>query len=222
MKFVELVPTSAYRDAIEALSSREKLVVCGSLEDRQYIEDGLAQATEPTDVILARALSLDVGAWFAKRRVEIETEAAEDAVEMADILGPWPSEAVEQPGFSLAHDMMTGELHARLVGARLQVDEAWQIPAQFHFGGWNECPSADIQCAIWRYWQAKYGAHIVAVSNDVIEAFVEKPPETEAEALALAWQQYFYCGDIVDQGVETVARLAASLLENPVWFFWWD
>ncbi|MDN3639643.1 DUF4253 domain-containing protein [Simiduia curdlanivorans] len=222
MKFVELVPASAYSDAIEALSSSEKLVVCGSFEDRQYIEDSLALAVEPADVILARALKIDVEAWLNARRVEVEAGAVDDGVALTDLSGAWPSETVEQAGFSLAHDMMTGQLHTRLVGARVKADEAWQIPAHFHFGGWNECPAPDVQCAIWRYWQAQYGAHIVAVSNDVIEAYVERPPKTEAEAMALAWQQYYYCADIVDQGVETVTSLAASLLGNSVWFFWWD
>ncbi|BFM11536.1 hypothetical protein R50072_16890 [Simiduia litorea] len=222
MKFVELMPVSAFQDAIGAMSSREKLVVCGSMEDMQYIEEGLTQATESADAIITRASQLDIDTWFGARRVDIEMDVEESAVGLMDRVGNWPSDVVDQPGFSLAHDMMSGQLHTQLMGAKLQVDQSWQIPAHFHFGGWNECPAPDVQCAIWRYWQAKYGAHIVAVSNDVIEAYVERPPQTEAEAMALAWQQYCYCSDIVDQGVETVANLAATLLNHSVWFFWWD
>jgi hypothetical protein len=38
----------------------------------------------------------------------------------------------------------------------------------------------------------------------------------------LAQAQYVYCPDIVDQGVESIEALAATLLGDPRWFFWWD
>ena len=38
----------------------------------------------------------------------------------------------------------------------------------------------------------------------------------------LAWEQYLYCQDIVVQGCETIANLAATLLNSPFWYFWWD
>ena len=219
MKFVDLVPARAFSDAIEALSKPEKLVVCGSLEDKEYIEEALAQASEPTARVLERSLEIDVASWFETRRRLLGTESVADIERQ---LNCWPALDVVKPGFSLAHDMMSGELSTQLVGAWVQADAAWKLPAYFNFGGWNACPEPDVQCAIWRYWEEKYGAHIVAVSNDVIEAYVERPPQTQVEALELAWQQYLYCADIVDQGLESVVNLAASLVEHNVWFFWWD
>ena len=47
-------------------------------------------------------------------------------------------------------------------------------------------------------------------------------PATKEEALALAWEQFVYCPDIVTQGTETVEVLAAALLNGPVWLFLWD
>ena len=40
--------------------------------------------------------------------------------------------------------------------------------------------------------------------------------------LDLALEQYAYCNDIVDQGVETVGRLADGLMKSHNWYFWWD
>ena len=58
--------------------------------------------------------------------------------------------------------------------------------------------------------------------KSVIEMAVTRPPQTREEAITLATEQYFYCSDIVDQGTETIDRLAAEILAQPRWFFWWD
>ena len=42
------------------------------------------------------------------------------------------------------------------------------------------------------------------------------------QALDLALEQYAYCSDIVDQGVEPVGRLADGLAKSSYWYFWWD
>ena len=39
-------------------------------------------------------------------------------------------------------------------------------------------------------------------------------------APALAREQSTYCGDIVSQGVGSVTKLAAVLLDAPAWHFW--
>ena len=65
-------------------------------------------------------------------------------------------------------------------------------------------------------------AEIVSVTQDVIEASVARPPETREHSLRLARQQFSYCTDIVTQGTETIANLAAGLINADAWFFWWD
>jgi hypothetical protein len=76
--------------------------------------------------------------------------------------------------------------------------------------------------AVARYWRDRFGAEIAAVSSDVVEFTVSRPPSDDAQALELAWQQYLYCADIVDQGVGSVATLAQSLRHSTRWYFWWD
>ncbi len=48
----------------------------------------------------------------------------------------------------------------------------------------------------------------VAVSGDVVECAVARPPAEKPAALALAREQHAYCYDIVEQGVGTTAKLA--------------
>ena len=42
------------------------------------------------------------------------------------------------------------------------------------------------------------------------------------EATALAWEQYFYCENIIVQRQNTIAKLASTLLDSSIWHFWWD
>lgn len=77
-------------------------------------------------------------------------------------------------------------------------------------------------CALHRRWQEQWGAEVVSLQESVVECFVERPPLTPQDALLLAREQYFYCGDIVHQGTESVLELAKILLGSRRWFFWWD
>ena len=60
------------------------------------------------------------------------------------------------------------------------------------------------------------------MTHDTIELHVARSPRTRDDALALAYEQYAYCSDIVDQGAGTLEALAAVLVHASVWFFWWD
>ncbi len=73
-----------------------------------------------------------------------------------------------------------------------------------------------------RRWQERFGAEVVAVSHDVVELRVLRPPTNPAVCVALAHEHYAYCGDIVHQGFGSLARLAGSLLDARAWYFWWD
>lgn len=215
MKFIKLQADSAYELAVQSLASAEKIVVCGSEEDKSYIEESMEASEQSASEIIAAAESIDIQEWFSNKRKALETD-------FSDSLGNWLGESEAKQGLTLAFDMMTGQPHQDLVGAQIATDESWQIPAFFKYGGWNECPDPALHCAIWKYWQEKYGAHIVGVSNDVIEAYVTKPPATQQAAIELAIEQYLYCADIVDQGVETISNLGSAIINHHAWYFWWD
>jgi len=216
MKFINLDANTAYDKAIKSCTKDNKTIVCGTDEDRSYIEEALQDSLGHKEIIKASS------AINAKKWLISQQEALQNIIDVSAVTGSWPGESTAKPGFTLASDIMTGAPIEDLIGAKIKTDRNWKVPAYFNFGGWNNCPSAEIQCAIWKHWQHEYGAKIVGVSNDVIEAYVSNPPSTEEEAMALAWQHYAYCNDIVDQGVETVAKLASVLINHDCWYFWWD
>ncbi|MCF7673705.1 MAG: DUF4253 domain-containing protein [Akkermansiaceae bacterium] len=100
----------------------------------------------------------------------------------------------------------------------LDIDEPWQMFAHLGWGG----SDSDFQCALHRRWQEEWGAEVVVLQESIIECRVLRPPQTRKDAMRLAREQYFYCGDIVSQGTGSVLELAYTLLGLNQWFFWWD
>ncbi len=217
MKFVNLDASSAFDRAISSIRKDNKLVICGSTEDQRYLEEAMADCFDGPKEIIRKAAKVNLKAWQTERREELEQDR-----DFSKLEGNWQAESSDKPGFNLATDFATGELIDDLVGAKIKTDNNWKLPAHFKFGGWNSCPAPELHCAQWKQWQLKYGAQIIGISNDVIEAHVSKPPTTQEEALALAWEHYLYCPDVVEQGVESIAKLAEVLINHECWYFWWD
>lgn len=136
--------------------------------------------------------------------------------------GEWPEEGRSAHRFAIPRDVLSQAFHRQLFLGLVPTRRGWEVPAWIAFGGWNDCPAPQEHCAIFRHWEQRYGAEPVGITRDVVELKVTRPPATREAALELARVQYAYCSDIVDQGCETVANLAAGLLDAPGWFFWWD
>ena len=91
------------------------------------------------------------------------------------------------------------------------------------WGSWNACPRPEEHVCVLRHWRTRYGAVVKSISTDTLELAVSDPPETFADALLLAREQYAYAPDIVDQGEHpTIGTLAAALVGSAHWHFWWD
>ena len=59
------------------------------------------------------------------------------------------------------------------------------------------------------------------MSADVLE-YILPAPVPQDRAMEAALEQFFFCTDIVEQGVGTVGVLAGSLAQSKYWYFWWD
>jgi len=135
-------------------------------------------------------------------------------------LGRWPSKAESLPGLSVALDYRGPK--KKVYVALIETDDWTTIPAHLYYGGWNACPQPEYHVAALRSWRDRYGAELVGLGADRMDLRVARRPQARAEALDLAREHYAYCNDIVDQGFGTLSKLAACLMANDWWGFWWD
>jgi hypothetical protein len=173
----------------------------------------LDRDAEPVDGILENATSIDLQAWAAQ-------EVATDPERFQAPSAPWPETVEHATSFHVLQYLAKRTEPA--VIALVPTTLPHEVPAYLRFGGWNACPSAEVHVALFRTWHERFGAEPVVMAGDTVELLVRNPVAAREEALALAQLQYVYCNDIVDQGVESIEALAATLLGDPRWFFWWD
>jgi hypothetical protein len=192
-------------------------ILLGDAERVEGMAEALRLDPEPPEAILARAATLDPQAFFDARLAE----ALETYGELP--LGEW-EEPPAPPRLALtAHtDILTGMPRPTVWFAAIPTVNTWEVPAYLRYGNWNSCPAPEAQVAVHRRWHERHGSELYAVAGDVVECLVARPPPDRAGAERLAQEQFLYCDDIVVQGTETLARLAASLRAAPGWFFWWD
>ncbi|MBD2342319.1 DUF4253 domain-containing protein [Calothrix sp. FACHB-156] len=161
-------------------------------------------------------------AWSADYSSTIEMQNTLDPLTQAEI-GEWDNLISEQPErYTIPYNILTRLPHPNIVLAIIPTTFSWQVPGFLKFGNWNDCPLPTIHVGLMKYWQQKYGAEVVGITHDVVEMCVNHPPQNCEDAFRLAQEQYMYCSDIVDQGVETLNNLAAMLLNRQIWYFWWD
>lgn len=138
-------------------------------------------------------------------------------------LGEWPEHGMAgSAGLTIASDIRTGKPLDRVHILLIPTTNSWEVPAYLRWGGWNACPPPAQQVAALRYWHQRFGVELVAVDRDTINLRGARRPIGRPAALALARQQYQYCPDVIDQGAGSLSALAASLMADDWWFFWWD
>lgn len=205
--------------AIESLKGDKRLIIGEKAEKEKLIQQ---YVKENTEAIIRNSYKIDVEDWFEEQKKELEEENREYDEIMTKIIGEWEGAIEIKNEFVLDKEIIGDKRLEKVEVAYVEVKESWHIPAIFQYGGWNGCPLPDVQCAVWKYWQEKYDAHIVGLASDTIEAAVNSPPINKEQALELAWQQFLFCDEIVSQWTESVNSLAGILLNSDKWYFWWD
>jgi hypothetical protein len=191
-------------------------VILGAQKDFALLTDVWDETPNAPAQAIQYSKIVDLQKWFAQR---IEDEELLDDLTDASA---WNTRSGAGSNFQTIHDILTGKVHPWVYVAKIPTAISYEVPAYLRLGGWNACPGAQEQVAIWRYWQEKYGAEILCVTGDVIEATVARPPLEKEECYALAREQFSYCEDIVTQGVGTIDALATILRGGKSWYFWWD
>jgi len=90
--------------------------------------------------------------------------------------------------------------------------------------GWdrqnNDISAAELG-AVLRSWEDRFGARLLEVGFDEIRLLVTRPPRTLEEALPIAAEHVMF-SDKAHAECEFVGQIAASIVDNPFWDFWWD
>jgi hypothetical protein len=214
------------------VTKRYPIILGDEKEKESQVERSENDERQP-EVILANSFEIDITSWFRSQETEAQEDeldrdellgdwSEEEELDRDELVGDWSEEEAQEQSIQSHLDILTGEVKPVIYLGLAAIERPWMIASVLKYGNWNDCPDAAVQCAIMRYWEAEYGAEIVSMTDDTIECIVKNPPTTKTAALQLAWEQYWYCGDIVNQGTRTISNLAAELLNSPYWFFWWD
>lgn len=170
----------------------------------------------------AGALSSD-GGQTGTSELPVIDDPAPDLFEKE--LEGWPEAGpgTRLSGFHLPFEHWIQEPR-RVAVALLPVPHGWQVPGLIGYGGWNTCPPAQVHAAILKRWHERYGAELVCLTRTRLELGLSRPPGTRQEALALAWDYASYCHDGVEAiyQTDTLAGLAAGLIDATVVRCWWD
>lgn len=139
----------------------------------------------------------------------------------AELMGEWPDH-IDVDGLYLtaAYEVETGDPWPRTHIARIPTRDWTEIPAYLRSGGWNDMPEPAALVAALRSWRDRYGAELVGFTNDTMNIRVTRPPASREAALELAREHYLFCSDALNE--LTLRELAALLIENDWWYFWWD
>ena len=76
--------------------------------------------------------------------------------------------------------------------------------------------------AVLRSWEERFGARLIDVGFAEIRLLVECPPRTLEAATRIAAEHYVLCDECAGEGLTDIRRIAASLVNAPIWAFWWD
>lgn len=212
---------AAFRDRAEVTGHWP--LIMGEADEAMRLFETWDDEDPTSGAILAAAAHTAPEAWLRDRAAELG--GAERPI------GTWPALATPFHDLGAHLDVLTRRPHPRVAIGLFRLAEGEErqagwgpeiVFARLRYGGWNDCPPPAVHVAMHRAWRERHGAMPVAVTFDVVECRVPRPPEDQAAAMALAEQHYGYCPDVVEQGVGTIADLAGGLLGGSTWYFWWD
>jgi hypothetical protein len=197
------------------------VLLTSSEKDEGYFFDGPVDAGQLDDLDAAEILA---GVW--DRRMPSDDEV--DSDQLALIRGPFSSEF---PGLAPHEDakLSMAQLHEALrslppapIGLVPAARPADVLPAV----GWSSTDQFQTPlpiAAILRSWEARFGARLLTVGPGAqIQLLVERPPRTTEAAQAIAAEHFAFCDECAGQGLRHIPKITASLVDAPIWTFWWD
>jgi hypothetical protein len=190
-------------------------------DDEEFDDPEDISALDQLDA--ARVLAAD----WADGLQELEPDEEEDA-EAVEERAPF---GLQFPGLAPPQETPLSperlrEVLGALPSARLGLvpsGRAADVLPRIGWGGvvnWHDTPLPI--AAVLRSWEDRFGARLLEVGFAQIRLLVERPPRTADAALAIAAEHYTFCDECADQALSDVPSITASLVNAPIWTFWWD
>jgi hypothetical protein len=110
-------------------------------------------------------------------------------------------------------------LEEKIVLAKVPVKKPWEIFEKIPFGGFNECPPANVISAFCKMACEKYGAVPFAICSDTLELSLSRRL-TKSEALEFAEKIYYFCPNVFEDD-ETLYEIANGISKSDFCFLWW-
>jgi Domain of unknown function (DUF4253) len=144
---------------------------------------------------------------------------------------------LEFPGLAPAEETRLPEARLRMAVATEQpaflglvaAERPADVPAAVGWTGFGidmpagpEARSLEI-AAVLRSWETRFGARPLRIGSDMIlRVLVERPPSTFEAAIRVAAEHLAFADEYGRYSGQPVSELAAELVNQPIWHFWWD
>ena len=66
------------------------------------------------------------------------------------------------------------------------------------------------------------GARLIDIGFAEIRLLVERPPRRLDAAQRIAAEHFAFCDECGGKGLRDISSIAVSLVNAPIWTFWWD
>ncbi len=106
--------------------------------------------------------------------------------------------------------------------ALVRVARPADVLAALGWAGARHTTDASALSAVLRSWEDRFGARLVMLGVDAMVLSVAAAPTTVRRAQGVAAEHRAFCPDEARRQHEPLAEIAASLLHERSWAFWWD
>ncbi len=167
----------------------------------------------PTKTLEA-GLAIDIDAW-------VEDTWRDESVSISYELGVWPDKPLIQK--ELFPVSLFSNDKAAIAIVLVPGSNSWEAVSNISLGGNN--PTTEYYVGMLKRWHERYGAELVSLDSSNLDLVVSRRPETREEAISVTREMIVFCCDIVgndERHLESISELAAHVMHNDIWYFWWD
>jgi len=155
-----------------------------------------------------------------------DEEVDEDDDEWAAMRAPFSRQF---PGLAPAGDTplsprQLDQTLGSLPAARIGLVQATRPPDVLPLIGWTPSDQSDALpvATIVRSWEDRFGARLLEVGFAQISLLAGRPPRSTGHAQRIAAEHFAFCDECAGQGLSDIPHITASLMQTPIWTFWWD